>query len=82
MSSPLVNRIADERKKKGWSQRELAERSGLTRSYVSSLERGLFGGTHEAMKSLSDALQVPIGDLFINPDVPGTEMESRQAAKA
>ena len=35
------NRIRELRKEKGWSQEELALRSGLDRSYVGGVERGV-----------------------------------------
>ena len=36
--SSIGRRIADRRKHKGWSQAELAERTGLTPKYISKIE--------------------------------------------
>lgn len=44
------------RKAKGWSQEELADRSGLHRTYVSSIERGLRNVSLDNIEVLAKAL--------------------------
>ncbi len=55
------------RKSKGWSQEELAEASGLHRTYIGSIERGEQNVSLKNIKRLADALGVPLADLFTSP---------------
>lgn len=52
------------REKKGWSQEELAERSGLHRTYISGLERGIRNPTIDTVDIIATALGVKLGDLL------------------
>lgn len=49
--------LQDLRRKAGISQEELAYRSGLHRTYVSQLERGLKSPSLDAIAALSEALE-------------------------
>lgn len=49
---------------KGYSQRELAKRAGLSHAYVSMLERSMKSIGPAAAKRLSEALEVPMETLF------------------
>jgi transcriptional regulator with XRE-family HTH domain len=57
----LVRRLREQR---NWTSYELAERSGLNRSIVSKLERGLRTATPETLAKLADALDVGVEDLY------------------
>jgi transcriptional regulator with XRE-family HTH domain len=46
------------RKERGWTQEELAERSGLTQQYLSDLERGKRNPTIVTIHELAQALEV------------------------
>jgi transcriptional regulator with XRE-family HTH domain len=48
---------------KGWSQEELADRSGLHRTYVSGVERGVRNPTVTVLEKLASALGAKVGDL-------------------
>jgi transcriptional regulator with XRE-family HTH domain len=51
------------RKKRGWSQDVFADRSGLHRAHVGSIERGESNVTLQTLKILADTLGVRIVDL-------------------
>lgn len=46
------------RKERGWTQEELAERSGLSQQYLSDLERGRRNPTIVTIYEIAEALQV------------------------
>jgi transcriptional regulator with XRE-family HTH domain len=52
------------RSSKGWSQEELAFRSGLHRTYISGVERGLRNPTVLVIGRLAETLGVAPIDLF------------------
>ncbi len=52
------------RKEQGFSQEELADRAGLHRTYVSSVERGERNVSLQTIDKLARALNLPIGDLM------------------
>jgi len=56
------------REKQGWSQEELAERSGLNRSYVGEIERGKVVASVVTAHKLAYALSVSIVELFAQSD--------------
>jgi transcriptional regulator with XRE-family HTH domain len=67
------------RANKGWSQEELAFRSGLHRTYVSGVERGVRNPTVLVLGRLADTLGVPPAALFQPISV---RPKSRRAGKA
>jgi transcriptional regulator with XRE-family HTH domain len=54
------------REQKGWSQDRLSEETGLHRTYISGIERGVRNPTIEIVQRLATALGVEIRDLFID----------------
>jgi transcriptional regulator with XRE-family HTH domain len=46
------------RELKGWSQEELADRSGLHRTYISGIERGVRNPTIEIVGEIASAFNV------------------------
>lgn len=55
------------RREKGWSQEELAFESGIHRTYVSGLERGVRNPTISVVQKLAETLKVPFGSLLDPP---------------
>jgi transcriptional regulator with XRE-family HTH domain len=52
------------RAEKGWSQEELADRSGLHRTYISGVERGVRNPTVTVVEKIAKALDVPFAALL------------------
>lgn len=46
-----------------WSLRELERRTGLSRGYLSRLERGQRGASPTTLQDLADFYQVPLDDI-------------------
>jgi transcriptional regulator with XRE-family HTH domain len=57
----------------GISQEELADRAGLHRTYVSSVERGQRNITLSNIHALADALGVDVRSLFADEDSSSSE---------
>ncbi len=57
-------RIRALREQKCWSQDYLSDVSGLHRTYISGIERGVRNPTITIVEQLSVALDVPISSLF------------------
>ena len=51
------------RNEKDWSQEELAERSGLHRTYISGVERGVRNPTLTVLEKIATALKVTLAEL-------------------
>ena len=51
------------RKHRGFTQKELAERAGISRPYLTEIETGKKDGSLRAMKSLAEVLGVSVGTL-------------------
>ncbi len=49
------------------SQEELAHRSVIDRTYISSLERGVYAASIDVVDRLATALQIQASDLLIRP---------------
>jgi transcriptional regulator with XRE-family HTH domain len=62
------DRLRAFRLKAGLSQEELADRSGLHRTYVSSVERGQRNISLATIHSLADALGIDARDFFGEDD--------------
>lgn len=60
----IAKRVRELRKAKRLSQGDISERSGLTRSYISRVECGHTTPTIGVLERWSEALSVPIAQLF------------------
>lgn len=64
----LGRRIRMRRQELGLSLRELADRVGLTASFLSQIERDLTSPSLESLRKISDALEVPIFHFLVEED--------------
>ena len=55
--------IKNYRKEAGMTQEELAEKVGITRAYLSEIERGKKDPSYSKVKKISDILGIPIDEL-------------------
>lgn len=60
----LASNIRKIRERRGWSQEELAARSGIHRTYISGIERSNRNPTIEILFLISKALNVRISSLL------------------
>lgn len=68
----LKNRLREFRLLRGWSQNELAERAGLSRTGVSAIEGGRLVPSTAAAFALASAFRCRVDDLFHLADAPPT----------
>jgi transcriptional regulator with XRE-family HTH domain len=61
---PAFWRVRRLRELKGFTLEHLADRTGLTKSYLSKVERGVSVPSVAAALKLADAFEVNVGDLF------------------
>ncbi len=63
MISKIATTIANLRKDKGWSQTDLADKSGVSREMISKYERDIAIPSVDAAKKIADTLEVSLDYL-------------------
>lgn len=71
---PVANKIKALRKARNISQHELEERSGVSQSAISSIERGEKAPTIETLQMLANGLRVPVTDLLDEIEKPAVNI--------
>lgn len=64
----LAHNLKTLRQAKGMSQEELAHRAEVDRTYISSLERCMYGATIDVVDRLAGVLGVETSDLLRRPE--------------
>jgi len=64
IQSLMGKNVRNLREAKGWSQDRLADESGLHRTYISGVERGVRNPTIEIVQQLARALSVNASQLL------------------
>jgi len=64
MAEGLINSLRDERARLGWTQAELAERVGVSRKTINTVENGVFVPSTILALKLAAAIGKPIESLF------------------
>ena len=62
--SDLGDKIKSERLNKSLKQKQLAERAGISISYMSDIERGRTNPSIQTLKKISDALNIKASELI------------------
>jgi transcriptional regulator with XRE-family HTH domain len=70
-----VTKIKEFRKKRHFKLTELSEKTGYTPSYLSQLERGIKKPSLEALRKISDCLDIPMFELISEDIVEGEEQQ-------
>ena len=68
MAETLGNRLREAREAAGWTQAELAERIGVSRKTVNTVENGVFVPSTVVALKLARALGCPVEELFFLPE--------------
>lgn len=74
----FARHVRELRAQLGYSQEELAHRSGLHRTYVGAVERGERNITLLNAQRIADALEVPLSDCVRPHDVHRSEQAKRR----
>ena len=64
MAEGLANSLRDERTRLGWTQAELAERVGVSRKTINTIENGVFMPSTLVALKLARVLGRPVEALF------------------
>jgi transcriptional regulator with XRE-family HTH domain len=75
-----VDAVKEIRRRKGWSQKDLAEESGVGQDTISGIESGRHEPRPSTLRKLADALDVEVADFFREPAVPLVE-DPREAGR-
>jgi putative transcriptional regulator len=68
MPENLSNRLKEERVRLGWTQAELADRAGVSRKTINTVENGVFVPSTILALRLARVLERPVEDLFALED--------------
>jgi putative transcriptional regulator len=68
LAEALGNRLREAREAAGWTQAELAERIGVSRKTVNTVENGVFVPSTIVALKLAGALGCPVEELFFLPE--------------
>ncbi|MXO63394.1 helix-turn-helix transcriptional regulator [Qipengyuania oceanensis] len=64
MADGITNRVGEAREAMGWTQGELAERIGVSRKTINTVENGVFVPSTIVALKLAAALGKPVEELF------------------
>lgn len=64
MSEELANNLRDARSSRGWTQAELAEKVGVSRKTINTVENGVFVPSTLVALKIARALGMTVEELF------------------
>jgi putative transcriptional regulator len=68
-----VETLKEIRRQKGWSQKDLADESGVGQDTISGIESGRHEPRPSTLRKLANALEVQVADFFREPALPKAE---------
>lgn len=68
MIERLINTLRDERTRLGWTQAELAERVGVSRKTINTVENGVFVPSTTLALKLARVIGCRVEDIFFLSD--------------
>lgn len=74
----IGRRVREERRRRGWTQEQLAERADSHLSFVGQLERGIKKPSLVTIKKIADAFGTKAGDLLDEGPPPKSRPMERQ----
>lgn len=74
-------RVRELRKAKGWTQEQLAEKTGISTRSISSIENGVYSITLENINRLAKAFGLSLKDLF-NAQRNRTALECQRESRS
>ena len=74
----ILDRITSYRTKKGWTEYQLAEESGLTQSTISSWYRKHMVPTIPSLEKICTAFGITLSQLFAEEDAPVSLTEAQK----
>ena len=75
----LISTVLNNRKELGYSQQELADKTGINRAMISRIEQGDYIPSIPQLESLSQALEFDIASLFVkNSKITSNAKVARQ----
>ncbi len=63
LTKSLGLRISQLRQEKGWTQKELAQKVGISQNHVSRIEKDKMQPRHSTLKAVAEALGIDVEDL-------------------
>ena len=60
----MVNRIKELRAQKGWTQADLAEKAGISREAVISIEKYKYTPSLELAFQFAEIFELPVSEIF------------------
>ncbi len=78
----LGKRIKALRERKGLTQEELEEKTGVNTKYISAIERGQKNATIKTLEKIAKGLDVELYELFLFTEEPGSERAVRKVVES
>ena len=66
----IGTRIREARKRMGYTQAQLAEKSGLSRSYLADVERGIYAPSLKSLVAIASATETDLNFLSGMTEIP------------
>src|SRR5262245_2516491 len=73
----IAVRVRQRRDEKGFTQEQLAQRAGVSKSFISEIEAGTRGASGLKYLAIADALDVEVQWLLTGAEQPSARPESR-----